>query len=414
MGGVDTTEVTVIGGGILGLSTAYHLATAGWHVTLVEMGKIAAGASGANAGYIRRGDPVDSTDAHLYAGSYALYCDWQEHGTLGCDIELQEASVLRCLTDEHVERMEAGLWKSRRLVWAREGLHPTPRGEWRLPEPHVADAITWGIETTSAMINIFRVCQGLAWAATQHGASIRSYTQVHDIEVKKGRVATVVTDRGAIETEYVVNAAGAWAPRIGRMVGIEIPVLPARGIALVTEPTPPITTHRRVLYEPLWFNPDQPYVEESPDPCQRLGVTTELDRHLKEENYVIARSEHLIPLPPRGAKTPTDPETLTHIAASAIRLVPKLEDVHIIRAYAGLRPVCEVDGKPILGPVAGVDGFILAAGPWHTGMSYGPMCGHLVAEIIDGKPPSISIDDLAFARFVNHQHFPYVHHVRWT
>lgn len=412
MGALDRTEVTVIGGGILGLATTYHLAAAGWRVTLLEREKIAAGASGANASYIRKGDPVDPTDARLYAGSYALYRDWQARGTLGCDIELQEASVLRCFTDAHLQRMEAGLWQRRRRVWEREGLTPTPRRAWRLPEPHLADTVTWGIETTSAMINIFRVTHGLAWAAAQHGATIQTATTAHAIEVTQGRVARVHTDRGALETTYVVNAAGAWAPQIGRMVGLEIPIRPARGVALVTEPTPPLTTHRRIIYDPLWFNPDQPYIEESADPEQRLGVTTELDRHPTEENYVIARSERLIPLPARGTKTPADPETLTHIAAAAIRLVPPLADVHIIRAYAGLRPVCEVDGKPILGPVPGVDGFLLAAGPWHTGMSYGPMCGRLVAEIIDGKPPSIPLDDLAFTRFAQHQHFPYVHHFR--
>ncbi|MCW4039082.1 MAG: FAD-binding oxidoreductase, partial [Candidatus Bathyarchaeota archaeon] len=105
---------------------------------------------------------------------------------------------------------------------------------------------------------------------------------------------------------------------------------------------------------------------------------------------------------------------LKHIAASAIKVLPKLGDIQIIRAYAGMRPVCEVDGKPILGEVEDVDGFILAAGPWHTGMSYGPMCGQLVSEIIEGKSTSIPIDELEYSRFVKFHHFPYVHRFRWT
>jgi glycine/D-amino acid oxidase-like deaminating enzyme len=411
---LEETDVTVVGGGILGLSTAYHLAKSGWNVALVEMDKIAACASGSNAGLIRKGDPVDPTDALIYGGSYKMYQGWNESGELGCDIELNEISVLRCLTDEHVERMQYGLWKRRRLVWEKEGLHPVKRGEWSISEPHVAEDITWGIETSSATINIFRVCRGLAYASEKHGAKIFPYTKVKDIGVKSGRVWTVVTDRGDIETDFVVNAAGAWAPLIGRMVGIEIPILPAIGTALVTEPTPPITRHRRLLYEPVWFNPDQPFAASSTDPCQRLGVTTEIDRHIKEDNYVIARSEHVVNLSLKGAKTRTEPETLKHIAASAIKVLPKLGDIQIIRAYAGMRPVCEVDGKPILGEVEDVDGFIMAAGPWHTGMSYGPMCGKLVSEIIEGKSTSIPIEELNYSRFVRLHHFPYVHQFRWT
>jgi sarcosine oxidase subunit beta len=411
---LEESDVTVIGGGIVGLSTAFHLAKSGCKVALVEMDKIAACASGSNAGLIRKGDPVDPTDHLIYKGSYEIYQGWNETGELGCDIELNETSILRCLTDEHVERMKYGLWKSRRLVWEKQGLHPVKRSEWSVPEPNVAEDITWGIETTSATINLFRVCRGLAWASEKHGAKIFTYTKVKDIEVKNGRVGKVVTDRGDIETDFVVNAAGAWAPLIGRMVGIEIPILPAIGTAMVTEPTPPITGHRRLLYEPIWFNPDQPFAASSTDPNQKLGVTTEIDRHIKEDNYIIARSEHIVNLPVKGAKTRTEPETLKQIAASAIKVVPKLRDINIIRTYAGMRPVCEVDGKPILGEVEDVDGFIMAAGLWHTGMSYGPMCGKLVSEIIERKSTSIPIEELNYSRFVRLHHFPYVHQFRHT
>jgi len=405
-------DVTVVGGGILGLSTAYHLAKAGYRVALIEMDKIAACASGSNAGLIRKGDPVDQTDDCIYAGSYKMYQDWAESGELGCDIELHEASVLHCFTDEHVERMKRGLWKRRLELWKQSGLHLVQRDEWTTAEPHVADDITWGIETTTSMINMFRVCRGLAWAAEKYGAKIFTYTKVQDIEVKGEKVWKVVTDRGAIKTDYVVNAAGAWAPTIGRMVGVDLPIVPAIGTALVTEPTPPITRHMRLLYDPLWHNPHQPFVVNSTDPCQRLGVNTEIDRHTTEDNYILARSEHIVALPSRGAKTRTEPETLKCIAEGAIRVVPKLRNIHIIRAYAGLRPVCEVDGKPILGAVDGVAGFILAVGIWHTGMSYGPMCGKLVSELIQGKGTSIPIDALAYSRFITGHHFPYIHRFR--
>jgi len=305
--------------------------------------------------------------------------------------------------------MKYGIWKRRLELWEEGGLSLVKRNEWEISEPNVAEDLMWGIEGTYTMINIFRVCRGLAWAAKKYGAKIFTHTEVKDIDVVDGKVRRVITNRGDINTEVVVNAAGSWAPVIGMMVGIGIPILPAIGTALVTEPTPPITSHGRVFYDPLWFNPDQPFIANNRDFCYSVRATTEIDRHSKEANYIIARSEHIVPLPPRGAKTNVEAETLRCIAESAIRVVPKLANINIMRAYAGMRPVCEVDGYPILGKVEGIEGFVLATGPWHNGMSYGPMCGKLISELIRGEKTSIPIEEFGFSRFVESGHFPYVH-----
>jgi glycine/D-amino acid oxidase-like deaminating enzyme len=272
------------------------------------------------------------------------------------------------------------------------------RREWRIPEPNIAEDVTWGIESTNTMINLFRVTQGLARAAERNGARIITQTRVIGIEVKNGQVCGISTSRGKIRARFIVNAAGSWAPVIGRMVGLKIPIVPAIGTALVTEPTQLLTYHGRIVYDPLWFDPHHPYIPNSEDPCERLGVTTEIDRHSKEDNYILARSEHDVALPEEGAKTLVEPETLKCIAQSAIRIVPKLRNINIMRVYAGMRPVCQPDGNPILGKVEGVEGFIMAAGSWHTGMSYGPAMGKLVSEIVVGKKPSIPIDGLGFSR----------------
>ena len=330
---LDEAEVTVIGGGIMGLSTAYHLAKLGSKVVLVEMDKIAAGASGSNAGSIRKGDLENPSASPIYEESYKMYEDWNANGELGLDFEFTVVPILRCFTEEHIESMKSGVWKRRRELWEEEGSCLVERGEWKIPEPNIAEDMKWGIESTNTMINIFRVCRGLARASERYGAKILTYTEVKDICVSEGRVRKVSTSRGDIRTEFVVNAAGSWASLIGRMVGINIPIVPRIGTALVTEPTPQITNHGRVYYDPIWFNPDKPFVAESEDPCERLGVTTEIDRHSKEDNYIIARSEHVVPLPPKGAKTLVEPETLKLIAKSAIRVVPKLGNIHIMRAY---------------------------------------------------------------------------------
>lgn len=403
------TQVTVIGGGIIGLSAAYHLARTGFNVILIDQDRIGGGASGSNAGMIRQGDAVDPLDHDIYRGSYQWYQRWQESGELGYDIELGEITLLRCFSDQHVTAMKGGQWKHRLEGWEAGGLTMIPRSEWKITEPHLAPSITWGIETTSAKINIFRVTRGLAYATQQLGGVIFPFTEAQDIEIHQGKVYKVVTNRGEIQTDYVVNAAGGWAGHIGTFVDHTIPILPALGTGLATESIPPITYHERLIYEPLWFNPHQPFRPQSEDPCQRLGVTTEIDRHVTENNYIIARSEHVVPLPQHKTQVQPEPETVQCIAESAIRIVPQLANVHIIRAYAGLRPVCEVDGKPILCASDTVEGFIIAAGPWHTGMSYGPMCGQLVAELIADTPSSIPLHELHLSRFAEQDHFPYIH-----
>ena len=180
----------------------------------------------------------------------------------------------------------------------------------------------------------------------------------------------------------------------------------------MTEPTPSFTNHERIIYDPVWFNPDQPFNSNSQDQFQKLGITTEIDRHEEEGNYLIGRSEHIVTLPQRTAKIPIEPETIKHISKSAIQIVPKIKDIHVIRTYAGTRPVCEVDGKPIVGKVNNREGFIIATGLWHTGMSYGPMCGKLVSELIIYDETTIPIEKFEFSRFSEKYHFPYVHQFR--
>jgi sarcosine oxidase subunit beta len=407
---IEKAEVTVIGGGIMGLSTAYHLAKSGSNVILVEMGKIAAGASGCNNGEFSRGYG-ESGELGIYAGSYKMYEDWNESGELGYDIEFEVDSEIWLLTDKHIESMKRSLWKRRLEIWEKAGRHPLKRNEWEIPEPNITEDIKWGIETTVNTINRWKVCYGLARTAEKYGAKIFTHTKVIDIELKKDKVQNIVTTKGKIKTEYVVDASGPWSHLIGRMVGIYIPILPAIGTHLHTEQTPPLTYHKHVIYRPLWYNSDQPFISNSEDPYERLGISTGLFYYKRPEvyNYMIERSEHIVPLPPRGAKINVEPETIKYIAEGAIRIVPKLKNLNIIRAHAGMRPICPVDGKPILGNVEGIEGYVLATGLWHTGMSWGPMCGKLISELVSGKKPSISIEEFNFSRFVKSHHFPYVH-----
>jgi sarcosine oxidase subunit beta len=409
-------EATVIGGGIFGLSAAYFLAKDGVEVVLVERDRIGGGASNNNAGeiYPRLSSPYlessGSSEDQIMKESYEIYKHWNDTRELRYDIELDEdISVLTCMRDVDVRKMAPGQFDEN---LEKSGLSLLKRSEWQIPEPNLADDFTWGIETCVTRINIFRLCQGLRWAAERYGADILTDAAVTDIEVSDGKVQRVVTDKGTISSEFVVNAAGAWAPIIGRMVGIDIPIAAAIGEGLVTEPTQPLTNHLRVKYLPSWFSSDKPFIPYSKDPRKRLGITSEIDYHPGEANYVIARCEHLVELDETKTKVDTEPETLKFIAEGAIELIPQISRLNVIRVYAGLRPICDVDGKPILGKVEEIDGFVMAGGGWHTGMSLGPASGKLVSELIREGETSIQIDEFSLSRFQKTYHFPYVHGFR--
>ena len=111
----EETEVTVIGGGIFGLSTAYFLAKRGVDVILLEKDRIAGGASGSNAAVIEKGHLAEASKISenlIQRESYKIYHDWNKTGEIKYDIELNDLPSLICFTEEHIESMKTGFWKT--------------------------------------------------------------------------------------------------------------------------------------------------------------------------------------------------------------------------------------------------------------------------------------------------------------
>jgi sarcosine oxidase subunit beta len=225
-----------------------------------------------------------------------------------------------------------------------------------------------GIADPSGVVN------GYIAAARTNGATLLNDVEVTGIEVANGRIEAVQTNQGRIATHTVINAAGAWAGQIGKMAGIELPIVPERQQILVTTPMPDLPA-------------DFPFVI---DFHQRLYF------HLEGEGLLTGQS--VVGAPPTFSQAVDPAWTMQHTEAAMARL-PILESAGKLSEWAGLYEVTP-DAHPIIGPIKALPGFYVVAGFSGHGFMHGPIAGLLVAEqIVDGSAHNVDISSLAFERF---------------
>lgn len=386
-----TSDVVVVGGGIIGCSVAYYLAKKGVKVIVIEKKKgLSFGASGANQGGCALQlfhPPV----LELARPSLEIYRNLSQE--IGYDVDYENTGSLVCSVDEEqYPDMQKHVEKKRRQgidVQLIEG------DRLRELEPTLGGDVVAGVEEREGgIMNPFKVNYGFAYAARKLGTEFFLSREVKKIERDKNRITSVVTDREKIGTNFVVNAAGAWASQIGKMVGISIPVRPRRGQIIVTERLPLNKRWRYILdadYLTTAF--DLAAVEKSEDPRIRLGVA---GSYVQENtgNWTIGSSRDFADYTTRVTM-----QTIRYLAKRAARFMPKLKSVNSIRLFAGLRPFCYVDGLPILSRLNSPRNFVIATAHAGEGVTLAPITGKLISELITEKTTSISIDAFAFSRF---------------
>lgn len=386
-------EAVVIGGGVIGCSIAYYLAKKGAKVIVIEKKEgLCFGASGANQG----GCPVslfESPVLELVQESLKLYKDLSEE--IGYDIEYQNTGSLLCsVNEEQYPDMEKHVQNLRRSGVNARLIEGNEMRE--LESGLAADVIVGMEEQESSLLNPFKLNYGFAYAARKLGAEFFLSTEVKKIEINKGTITSVVTDREKIKTNFVVSAAGAWSPEIGKMLGLTIPVKPRRGQVIVTEPVP-LNEKWRYISDADYLTTafDTEAVKKSKDPRMKLGVAGSYAQE-NTGNWTIGSSCDFA-----GYNNQITMQTVKHLAKRAIKFMPKLKDVNCIRMFAGLRPFCYVDGLPILSKVDNPAGFVIATGHAGEGVTLAPITGKLISELITENRTSIPIDAFTFSRFKN-------------
>ena len=366
-------DVVIVGGGVMGASTAYHLALKGCKkVVLLERNPLfGQETTGKCAGGIRY---QFATEINIRLSLLSLPMLDRFEEELGQAIDLRRCGYLFLLTqEEDVQTFRASLTLQHRLGVMTQWL-PGDQIRSRLPFMRLEDVLGAAWDPQDGLVDPNSIVQGYIAGAKRLGAKCLTDVEVVNISLKKGRIHGVKTRLGEIETPIVVNAAGPWAAQIGGMIGLDIPINPVRRQIAVTTPTP-------------WLPLDFPFV---------IDFAKNLYFHREGPGILTGMSN--LNEPPSFIQQVDHEWELIHFDAAMAR-IPLLEEVGISSRWAGLYEVTP-DAHPILGMVPEAKGFYCINGFSGHGLMHGPISGLLLAEeILDGKAHTLDITSLSLTRF---------------
>jgi len=379
-----TTDVVVIGGGVIGTSVAYSLARRGIRATLLERGDMASGSSGACDGLVLLQSKKPGIHLRLAMESRNLFDRLMEE--LPVPIEYRRGGGMVVIeTEEEFRAMEHYVQEQRETGLEVALLDITAA---KSMEPGLSESLKGAaFSPLDGQVNPIALTHGFALAARALGARVLTQTEVKGIRLEAGRVTGVETDRGPFSAGVVVNAAGVYAPSVGEMAGINVPIRPRRGQLLVT------TATKRMI-KGGFISARYIAAKHNPELAKGKGEGIAIEQ-TESGNLLLGSTREFV-----GFDWRTTVQGLRGIARRTMAVLPGLSDLNVIRSFAGLRPYTP-DGLPILGPVKGVEGFIMAAGHEGDGIALSPITGELVAQFIAEGRTEIPLDPFRLERFEN-------------
>jgi sarcosine oxidase, subunit beta len=367
-------EVVIVGGGVMGASVAFHLAEAGvGDVVLLERDQLGSGSTGKAAGGVRA-QFSDELNIAIGLRSLERFGDFARRP--GWEIDLRRVGYLFVLTrEEDVAAFERGIVLQNeigvpsRLITAAETARLSPLLE-------VGDVLASAFCPIDGHATPDAVVQGYAAGARRHGARIETACEVVGIDVTDGRIRSVRTSRGTIETGAVVCVAGPWSQAVGAMAGVALPVVPLRRQVLFTEAMPGLP---RELPMTIDFATSFYFHREGP------GLLVGMSDRDEQPGFHLQTTDDWVP----------------GLLATAARRAPAIAEAGIRGGWAGLYEMTP-DHNALIGEATAVDRFLYATGFSGHGFLQGPGVGEIVRDLYLGRTPFVDVAQLSADRFGRH------------
>jgi sarcosine oxidase subunit beta len=366
-----TADVAIIGGGIMGASTAYHLAKRGCSdVVILEKDLLAQASTGLSVGGIRQ---QFSHPANIRLSQEAVRVFEGFQDEFDVDIEFRQVGYLfLAQSDEVWQEFLANVKVQRRHGVPVEALSP---GEikHRWPYLHVDDLRGGTFGPKDGYADPYMAAMGFASAARRLGVRVEEQARATGIQVRGGRAQGVDTTRGPLAAPVVVNVAGPWAGEVARMAGFDLPVRPYRRQVFVTQAFEPI---RKPVPMILDIEPAFYFRGEGPGVLMGMSDADE----------------------PSSFETHVDYAFMERVIDAAIHRAPILEDAEILRGWGGLYAITP-DDNPIITALPGVSGLFCAIGFSGHGFQQAPTVGRILSELILDGETEFDLSPFAHDRF---------------
>jgi len=368
----NTADFIIIGGGVMGASTAYHLASRGQHnvILLEKEDFFGLGATGRCAGGVRY---QFGTEVNIRLSLHSLPMLERFKEEIGQAVDYRKTGYLFLLTNQDEVRIFKHNVDLQNALGAQTHWLSGDEIRKRLPMMRLDDVLEGSFNPMDGLVDPNSVVMGYIGAAQRLGVKALTSTPVTGIQVRSDRIIGVETPAQTISTPIIVDATGPWAALTGQMAGLQVPVSPIRRQWLTTTAIPELP-------------PDFPFV---------IDFSQSLYFHPEGPGLLTGMSN---PNETPGFDQNIDPEwELVHMEA-AINRLPLLEKVGLASRLAGLYEVTP-DAHPIIGKTP-IEGYYIVSGFSGHGFMHGPIAGKLMTEIIlDGQATTMDISMLDFARF---------------
>lgn len=418
---LDTADVVIIGGGIIGVSTALFLARKGLSVTVCEKGHVAGEQSSRNWGWCRRMGR-DPRELPLVVEALRLWGDMEQ--LVGEDVGFRRTGILYlCRNDEDIARHEDWLKSAGDFAL-----------DTRMIKGEALSALLPGAQKTfkaalhtpsDGRAEPQKAAPAIARAAQRAGARILLRCAVREIDVEGGRVRGVVTEQGMIRAGTVVVAGGVWSSRLCRQIGVRLPQLAVRASVMRTAPVKGgpdgaawtegfayrkrldggytiadgTTNHHDIVPDSFrYFTDFLPILSRE---WRGIGLRFGKDFFNGPAGFaqstgpgesVYERHRTLDPAPAVGL--------LSRARARMEEIFPALKGAAILQRWAGYIDATP-DAVPVIAPVASMPGLVVATGFSGHGFGIGPAAGRLAADLVTGDRPLVDPSAFRYERFID-------------